>query len=95
MPATTAFTVDRAEALEVPTLFLVEFRRGNVAAYADAYTGFMRAVSEPVVKAALQQPECEEAIVESLYERIRLRLLTDPENYLFRYIVVAALLTRR
>jgi hypothetical protein len=94
-PVRGAFTIDRAQALELPTPFLAEFRRGNVAAYADAYTGFMRAVSEPVVKAALRQPERAEQIVESLYERIRARLLTDPERYLFRYIMVAALLTRR
>jgi hypothetical protein len=89
------FEIDRAEVLEVPTPFCVEFRRGNMAAFADAYTGFMRAVSEPVVKAALQQPEREQIIVESLYERIRDRLLAEPERYLFRYILVAALLTRR
>jgi hypothetical protein len=94
-PARGKFVIDRAESLEVPTPFFVEFRRGNVAAYADAYTCFMRAVTESVVKAALQQPECEEEIVESLYERIRARLLVEPERYLFRYILVAALLTRR
>jgi hypothetical protein len=94
-PVRGAFTIDRAEVLEVPAPFCVELRRGNVAAYADAYTGFMRAVAEPVVKAVLRQPEREETIVESLYERIRARLLTDPERYLFRYILVASLLTRR
>jgi gibberellin A4 carboxyl methyltransferase len=94
-PVRDAFVIDCAEALEVPTPFCVELRRGNVAAYADAYTGFMRAVSEPAVKAALQQPEREDAIVASLYERIRARLLAEPEHYLFRYILVAALLTRR
>jgi hypothetical protein len=94
-PLRDAFAIDRAEVVEVPPPFCVEFRRGNVAAYADAYTGFMRAVSEPVVKAALRQPEREEGIVESLYERIRTRLLAEPERYLFRYILVVALLTRR
>src|SRR5262249_15532633 len=94
-PARDAFAIERAEVLELPTPFVREFRRGNVAAFADAYTGFMRAISEPVVKAALQQPDREEAIVESLYERIRARLLAEPERYLFRYILVAALLTRR
>jgi hypothetical protein len=94
-PVRDTFVIDRAEVLEVPTPFYVEFRRGNVAAFVHAYTGFMRAVSEPVVKAALRQPEREEAIVESLYERIRARLLAEPERYIFRYIVVAALLTRR
>jgi hypothetical protein len=94
-PVRGKFVIDRAEALEVPTPFFVEFRRGNVAAYADAYTGFIRAVTEPVVKVALAEPEREEAIAESLYERIRARLLVEPERYLFRYILVAALLTRR
>ena len=95
-PVRDAFAIDRAEALEVPTPFLVEFQRGgDVVAYAEAYTGFMRAFSEPVVKAALQQPEREEAIVESLYKRIRARLLAEPERYVFRYILVAVLLTRR
>jgi hypothetical protein len=95
-PVRGAFVVDRAQALEVPTPFFVEFRRGgDVAAYAGAYTGFLRAISEPVVGAALNQPEGEAVTVESLYERVRARLLAEPERYLFRYIIVAALLTRR
>jgi gibberellin A4 carboxyl methyltransferase len=95
-PVRGAFAVDRAETLEVPTPFLVEFRRGgDVAAYAGAYTGFLRAVSEPVVRAALDQPEGEAGTVESLYERIRARLLAEPGRYSCRYILVAALLTRR
>jgi hypothetical protein len=91
-----AFTVDRAEAVEVATPFSVEMRRGgDVAAYAGALTGFLRAVSEPVLRTALNQPERQALIVESLYERVRARLLSEPERYLFRYILVAALLTRR
>jgi hypothetical protein len=95
-PVRGAFTVDRAEALEVPTPFLVEFRRdGNVAAYAGAYTGFLRAVTEPVVRVAVNQPEGEGGTVERLYERVRVRLLADPERYSWRLTLVAALLTRR
>ena len=91
-----AFTVDRAEALEVPTPFVVEFRRGgDVAGYASAYTGFVRAITEPVVRAALGRPESEAATVDCLYERVRARLLAEPERYAWRYIIVAALLTRR
>jgi hypothetical protein len=91
-----AFAVERAEAQEVPTPFVVEFRRGgDVAAYARAYTGFLRAISEPVVRAAFNQPGREAAAVEGLYERVRVRLLAEPERYLFRYVLVAALLTRR
>jgi hypothetical protein len=95
-PVRGAFAVDRADTLEFPTPFLEEFRRGgDVATYAEAYTGFLRAVSEPVVRAALNQPEGEVGTVECLYERIQARLLAEPERYSWRFILVAALLTRR
>jgi hypothetical protein len=93
-PVRDAFSVDRAEAMEVPTPFFLNFQRdGNRDAYADAYTGFLRAISEPVVRAAFNQPEGE--VVDALYDRIRARLQAEPDRYLFRYILVAALLTRR
>jgi hypothetical protein len=91
-----AFTVDRAETLEIPIPFVVEFRRGgDVAAYAAAYTGFLRAVSEPVVRAAFNQQEHEIETVESLYERIQARVLAEPERYAWHYILAAVQLTRR
>jgi hypothetical protein len=95
-PVRGAFAVERAGALEAPTPFVVEFRRGgDAAAYARAYTGFLRAISEPVVRAALDQPDGGAGAVEGLYERIRARLLAEPERYLWRYVLVAARLTRR
>jgi hypothetical protein len=95
-PVRGTFTVDRASALEPPTPFTVEFRRGgDVATYAGAYTGFLRAISEPVVRAAFNEPGGQAATVESLYERVRSRLLAEPDRYAWRYILVAALLTRR
>jgi len=66
-----------------------------VAAYARSYTCFLRAISEPIVRAALRHPEGGTVLVECLYERIQARLQAEPERYLFRYILVAALLTRR
>jgi cyclopropane-fatty-acyl-phospholipid synthase len=95
-PVRDAFAVGRAEALETPAPFVAAFQRGgDVAAYAEAYTGFLRAVSEPVARAAFDQPQGESLTLESLYERVRARLLAEPERYLFRYILVAALLTCR
>jgi hypothetical protein len=44
---------------------------------------------------ALNQPEGENGTVECLYERVRARLLAEPERYAWRYILVATLLTRR
>jgi hypothetical protein len=95
-PVRGAFAVERAGAMEVPTPFLVALRRdGDAAAYAEAFTGFLRAFSEPVVRAALDEPEGKVGTVESLYERIRARLCAEPDRYPWRYILVAALLTRR
>jgi hypothetical protein len=95
-PVRGAFAVERAAALEVPPPFIVEFQRsGDVAAYAGAYTGFVRAISEPVVWTALKQPEEGAMTIDRLYERIEARLRAEPERYLWRYHMVAALLTRR
>jgi hypothetical protein len=95
-PARGAFAVDRAEAIVVPTPFLVAFRRdGDVAAYAGAYTGFLRAVAEPVVQAAINPLEGEDGTVDCLFERVRARVLAEPERYSWRYVLVATLLTRR
>jgi hypothetical protein len=94
-PVRGAFGVDRAETLDVPPPFIVEFQQGgDVAAYAAAYTGFLRAFSEPVVRAAVEQPGGEAGTVDALYERIQSRLVAEPERYLWRYLLTAALLTR-
>jgi hypothetical protein len=94
-PVRGAFAVDRAEALEIPTPFSVEFRRGgDVAIYAAAFTGFLRAISEPVVRSAFYQPGTDATTVEDVYARVQARLQAEPERYAWRYILVAALLTR-
>jgi gibberellin A4 carboxyl methyltransferase len=91
-----AFTVDRAESLEVPTPFLVEFDRGGDAAkLADDYTGFLRAFSEPVARAALVEDDGDDTILDELYGRIHARLTAEPERYRFHYLLTATLLTRR
>src|SRR5262249_26401131 len=95
-PVRGAFAVDRAGTMDTPAPFVVEFRRGgDLAAYAGAYTGFLRAVTEPVIRAALDQPEGKDETVDCLYERIRTRLTAEPKRYTWRYALVAALLTRR
>jgi hypothetical protein len=95
-PLRGAFTVDRAGALEVPTPFVVEFQRsGDAAAYARAFTGFARAITETVVRAALDPLSKPAVTVARLYERMQARLLAEPDRYRWRYILVAALLTRR
>jgi hypothetical protein len=95
-PVKNAFTVDRAETLEVPTPFLVEFdRSGDAAKLADDYTGFLRAFSEPVAHAALVGEDGDETILDELYGRIHARLRAEPQRYRFRYLLTATLFTRR
>jgi hypothetical protein len=94
-PLKRLFAIDRAETLEVPTPFLVEFdRTGDVAALADAYTGFLRAFSESIARSALVGKDGDPAILDQLYGRVHDRLKTEPERYRFRYIITAVLLTR-
>jgi gibberellin A4 carboxyl methyltransferase len=95
-PVRGLFNVDRAETLEVPTPFIEAYRKtGDVNAFADEYTGFLRAFSEPVAQAALVGSEGERGVLDELYERIRARLVGEPQRYLFRYFLPSILLTRR
>ncbi len=90
-----AFTVDRAETLEVPIPFFIEFeRRGDRTKLADDYTGFLRAFSEPVARAALVEDDGDSTILDELYGRIHARLKAEPERYRFRYLLTATLFTR-
>jgi hypothetical protein len=95
-PVKGAFTVDRAETLEVPIPFFVEFdQRGDAAKLADDYTGFLRAFSEPVARAALVGDDGDGAIIDELYDRVHTRMRKEPQRYRFRYLLTATLFTRR
>jgi len=95
-PVKGAFTVDRAETLEVPTPFLIEFDRSSDAAkLADDFTGFLRAFSEPVARAAFVGDNGDSAILDELYGRIHARVKAEPGRYRFRYLLTATLFTRR
>lgn len=94
-PVRGTFTVDRAETLEVPTPFFVEFdRSGDAAKLADDYAGFLRAFSEPVARAALVGEGGDSAVIDELYERVHTRMKKEPQRYRFRYLLTATLLTR-
>jgi hypothetical protein len=95
-PVKGAFTTDRAETLEVPTPFLVEFdRTGDAAALADACTGFLRAFSEPVARSVLVGTDGDPAVIDELYGRVHARLKAEPQRYRFRYLLTTTLFTRR
>jgi hypothetical protein len=95
-PVKGLFTVDRAETLEVPTPFFVEFdRTGDAMKLADDYTGFLRAVSEPIARAALVGDDGDGTLLDELYDRIHTRLRAEPQRYRFRYLLTTTLFTRR
>jgi len=95
-PVKSAFAVDQADNLEVPTPFFVEFdRTGDAAKLADAYTGALRAFSEPIARAALVVDDGDNIIIEELYQRVHARMKAEPERYRFRYLLTATLFTRR
>lgn len=89
-----SYCVDRAELLEVPTPFVVEFERtGDAGKWASEFAGFLRAFSEPIVAAALEVAPNDDAI-RDLYARVEQRLTAEPARYRFRYKQAAVLLTR-
>lgn len=95
-PLSSEFSIDRAETLELPTPFEEELSRtGNVEEYATAYTGFLRAFSEPVVASGLFEPGHDPREVNGLYERVRERITAQPSRYKVRNIEVAVLLSRQ
>jgi hypothetical protein len=95
-PAHDLFRIDRAETLEVPTPFIKAYEQGGpVTTFAEDFTGFLRAFSEPLAQAALTADESEHGIIDELYERVHARLLAEPDHYLFRYFLPSILLTRR
>jgi hypothetical protein len=95
-PVHDLFRIDRAETLEVPTPFVQAYQQGGpVTTFAEEFTGFLRAFSEPVAQAALTTDESERGIIDELYDRVRARLLAEPDRYMFRYFLPSILLTRR
>lgn len=94
-PVKSLFAVDRAENMEVATPFFVEFdRSGDAAKLADDYMGFLRASSEPVVRAALVGDDGDGSIIDELYQRIDARMKAEPQRYRFHYLLTATLFTR-
>ncbi len=94
-PVLGSFEVDRVESMEVP--FSIRQERdetGDLAAYAQEFTGFLRAFTEPILQASLSDQPDAHGMIHEVYERVRSRLAANLGDYEFHYIQVAALLTR-
>jgi gibberellin A4 carboxyl methyltransferase len=94
-PLAGAFAIEKSECSYVPTSFVVAYQQtGDLQRYVDEYVGFVQAFTEPIIRPALQSVHGPEVIAE-IYQRAKERLRAAPEDYVFRYIQVAALLVRR
>ena len=82
--------------MEVPVPFNEEFESSkDLETYASEQTGFLRAFSEPIVRLCFASLHDLEDVIERLYQRVRSRLIERREDYVFRYVQVAALLTHQ
>lgn len=89
------FALDDSRAYEVAVPFVETFgRTGDVATYARHFTDFFRAFTEPVLQAAFPNAD-PQALADDVYARAEQLVRDHPERYPFRYVSVAALLTRR
>jgi hypothetical protein len=90
-----AFRVEKVDACEVSVPFNeVLAQTGDVQAWARSYTGFLRAITEPVLSRELPETIAVSQTVEKIYRRIERLLVANPSHYELHYISVATLLTR-
>ena len=90
------FRLERAETYEVPVPFEQDLREtGDVGRYANAYTNFLRAFTEPVLRLHFHDHPSVAAAIEQIYRRIETLLRKMPDRYTFHYVALAALLTRK
>ena len=68
---------------------------GDVSTYANEFTEFLRAFTEPMIRMlSVNEPDLN-SLIADLYSQVGARLAADPSGYAFHYIQVAALLTKR
>jgi len=90
------FEINHKFTYEVPVPFNQHFAEsGNLESYARDYVNFFRAFTEAVLRNALPATDRRETLIDEIYAKAAEILKAAPELYPFRYIAVAALLTRR
>ncbi|MTH95163.1 hypothetical protein [Roseibium sp. RKSG952] len=90
------YELERSELYEVPVPFVEAYKEtDDLETYSEAYVRFFRAFTQAPLKAALNTLPAHEALVDRIFKRAVERLKANPEHYPFRYVAVAALLSRK
>lgn len=86
---------ERAETYEVKTPFIEDYRAtGDAATFARAFTDFLRAFTEPVLRIAFSSCADIDALVSDIFSCAEHLIRGNPEAYMFHHVCVAALMTR-
>jgi len=71
--------IEKAGDRKVPAPFNLECgKTGDAAVWARSYAGFLRAVTEPILAAAIPTALSESGIAQDIYRRVEERLVADP-----------------
>ncbi len=89
------FELDCVTSYEIPVYFNTQFETdGDIDRFARDYVNFFRAFTETVLHAALPETQARDDLVNRVFTRAEELLKQDPQLYPFRYVAIAALLTR-
>ncbi|SDQ32295.1 hypothetical protein [Pseudovibrio sp. Tun.PSC04-5.I4] len=90
------YTLDRTESYEVPVPFVETYKQDkDLDRYATNYVNFFRAFTQAVLRGALPDTPSKPDLLNQIYKTAETLLKANPEDYPFRNISVAMLLTRK
>lgn len=94
-PLSSMYRLERSETYEVTTPFVEDYRTtGDAATFAQAYTNFFRAFTEPVLRIAFSSCADIDALVSDVFSGAERLIRENPDAYMYQYVCVAALMTR-
>jgi hypothetical protein len=89
------YRLERSETYEVKTPFVEEYlATADAGRYAQAFTDFFRAFTEPVLRIAFSAHSDIDALISDIFSRAERLIRENPESYDYHYVCVAALMTR-
>ncbi|KZK92965.1 SAM dependent carboxyl methyltransferase [Pseudovibrio sp. Ad46] len=90
------YTLDRTESYEVPVPFVEAYKQDkDLDRYATNYVNFFRAFTQAVLRGNLPDTPSKANLLDQIYKTAETLLKATPEDYSFRNISVAMLLTRK